>query len=103
MPGGVKAAGGARVGGPVGTPETVLSALVTAEDGISWHVFLHAPGPPLGWWFALLTLAWHGWSRSLGRPRLILHVPLYLEKYYIDFQTVLPYVFGRDQKKTWAI
>ena len=71
MPGGVKAAGGARVGGPVGTPETVLSALVTAEDGISWHVFLHAPGPPLGWWFVHFTLAWHGWSRSIGRPRFI--------------------------------
>ena len=47
MPGGVEAAGGARAGGPVGPSETVLSALVTAEDGISWHVFLHAPGPPL--------------------------------------------------------
>ena len=67
MPGGVEAAGGARAGGPVGPSETVLSALVTAEDGISWHVLLHAPGPPLDLWWRLHTASlaqvWHGWSR----------------------------------------
>ena len=78
MPGGVKAAGGARVGGPVVTPETVLSALVTAEDGISWHVLLHAPGPPLdlSWSCTLPVSLRFGTDGpgSLGRPGFKQHV-----------------------------
>ena len=44
---GVEAAGGARAGCSVGTPETMLSALVTADDSISWQTFLHVSGPTL--------------------------------------------------------
>ena len=57
MPGGVEATGGARAGGTVGSPETVLSALVTADDGKSWHVFLYTPGSPLDlWWGCTLQV-----------------------------------------------